>query len=912
VLFSYQAIKMSILGSSTDGGEEQVAIQSDDLPPFPTLGIRWSMIDEILELLGGRDDLAEKSTTDVCEILKAITKPSSLSLCGHLLLSKPDMAGAVTEAKWFVSHAWNGNFLDAMEAIGIFMEKEYPDPNDRDEAVVWFDLFSNSQHDTQNKPFEWFRDTFKNAIGKLGKVLMILEPWDNPVALTRAWCVMELHLCQLTESRFEVSMSKREANRFTAMLTNENTIANFHKMLSQVNSSKSEAREPEDKERIHAAIRSMLRQGFSDLDSRVLRTFEKWMYSTVEARIAVEADPVLVRKLKLCLAELLQCQGHLSEALQVAHELWESCDDKRDYFSLQCESCLANIYYRLGRYRDAEVRWQHCVECRNITGFVNNLAMLYQAQGKYDQAGNMFERVLAMRRATLGNNHADTLLSINSFGVLQVARGNYSSAELLFQECLDIGKILYSEEEHPEIIEFINNLANVHQAQGKYESARQHYEHCLRVRERIFGPDHSYTLDSLSNLAYMLQVQGKYDEAEQLCRQCLEKRINTVGREHPNTIGSMNNLANLLLARAKYDEAEELLVRCKTTLMITHGTEIHSDILNICNTLASVFKAQCKFDEAGRLYQQCIDGWEKIWGREHPHSLLARGNLATLYADQGKSDEALPLHKFCLETAERVLGTEHPDTLRYSNNLAHLYQGLDMLKLAESLFQRGLDTSTRVLGDEHPGTLLAYNNMAGLYMTQQKFADAEPMFKHCVKERSKVLGTDHPDTLTSIHDLGCCFKELNKYDEAESELLRSLDARKRVLGSDHVSTLSSHESLASLYAAQGDKEEAQQLLQRCYDARKRIYGSDNIAALKVANRLAEVLLDRGKYYAAEQLLQPLLSIAIRTFGEEHKVTLGMSIFLQFAYRCQGNHCAAVQLSDQFAERRKRYMELSKR
>jgi tetratricopeptide (TPR) repeat protein len=281
----------------------------------------------------------------------------------------------------------------------------------------------------------------------------------------------------------------------------------------------------------------MLRQGFSDLDSTVLRTFEKWMYSTLQARIAVEADPILVRKLKLCLAELLQCQGRLNDALQVAQELWESCDDKRDDFSLQCESCLAHIYYRLGRYRDAEVRWQHCVECRNITGFVNNLAMLYQAQGKYDQAGDMFERVLAMRRNTLGNNHADTLLSINSFGVLQLARGNYSSAELLFQECLDSRKKQF-EETHPAVIDCINNVASVHHAQGKYESARQHYEHCLRVRERIFGPDHSYTLDSLSNLAYMLQVQGKYDGAEQLCRQCLEKRISTVGREHPNTIHS--------------------------------------------------------------------------------------------------------------------------------------------------------------------------------------------------------------------------------------------------------------------------------------------------------------------------------------------------------------------------------------
>jgi hypothetical protein len=110
-----------------------------------------------------------------------------------------------------------------MEAVEVFVEREIP-LEERDDVVIWFDLFSNSQHSTQNRPFEWWEGTFKSAVQKLGNVMMVLHPWDNPVALTRSWCVIEILAAIQTNCRFEVSMSKKESERFHTMLAEEGVV----------------------------------------------------------------------------------------------------------------------------------------------------------------------------------------------------------------------------------------------------------------------------------------------------------------------------------------------------------------------------------------------------------------------------------------------------------------------------------------------------------------------------------------------------------------------------------------------------------------------------------------------------------------------------------------------------------------
>ena len=60
---------------------------------------------------------------------------------------------------------------------------------------------------------------------------------------------------------------------------------------------------------------------------------------------------------------------------------------------------------------------------------VNNLGVLYQAQGRYSEAEPLYKRALAASERVLGPEHPDTLRSVNNLGVLYQAQGRYSEAE---------------------------------------------------------------------------------------------------------------------------------------------------------------------------------------------------------------------------------------------------------------------------------------------------------------------------------------------------------------------------------------------------------------------------------------------------------------------------------------------------
>ncbi len=67
---------------------------------------------------------------------------------------------------------------------------------------------------------------------------------------------------------------------------------------------------------------------------------------------------------------------------------------------------------------------------------VNNLAELYQAQGRYGDAEPLLQRALAAREKMLGPAHPDTLTSVNNLAGLYYAQGRYGDAEPLLQQAL--------------------------------------------------------------------------------------------------------------------------------------------------------------------------------------------------------------------------------------------------------------------------------------------------------------------------------------------------------------------------------------------------------------------------------------------------------------------------------------------
>jgi tetratricopeptide (TPR) repeat protein len=79
---------------------------------------------------------------------------------------------------------------------------------------------------------------------------------------------------------------------------------------------------------------------------------------------------------------------------------------------------------------------------------------------------------------------------------LYSSKGEYDRALQLFEECLEKRKRILGED-HPDTLKSLNDLADFFESQGQYDRALQLSEECLAKRSCIFGSDHPDTKDAL-------------------------------------------------------------------------------------------------------------------------------------------------------------------------------------------------------------------------------------------------------------------------------------------------------------------------------------------------------------------------------------------------------------------------------
>ncbi len=141
------------------------------------------------------------------EFLRAFKSQHSV-LCGHLtteqvchLLIKPQTAlqrksvvdqlwsterfnECGSDSHWFVCHAWSSLFFPMIDAILNFFEHRA----DRNEAVIWIDVFCISQHSDPESAISpaWWHG-FSKCIDYTGRMLFVIDSWSEPKPLQRSW-----------------------------------------------------------------------------------------------------------------------------------------------------------------------------------------------------------------------------------------------------------------------------------------------------------------------------------------------------------------------------------------------------------------------------------------------------------------------------------------------------------------------------------------------------------------------------------------------------------------------------------------------------------------------------------------------------------------------------------------------------
>ena len=239
--------------------------------------------------------------------------------------------------------------------------------------------------------------------------------------------------------------------------------------------------------------------------------------------------------------------------------------------------------------------------------------------GDLVEAEKMSIQAMKVQETILGQEHNDTLCSMQLLSDVYRLKGMGGAAERLQLKVFEASKRLLGQE-HPDTLASMYSLALIYQSQGRWEEAEKMQIQVLEASKRLLGQEHPDTLKSMHSLALIYQSQGRWEEAEKMQIQVLEASKRLLGQEHPDTLTSTHNLALMYISQVRWEEAEKMQI-------------------------------------------QVLEASKSVLGQEHPYTLTSMYNLAYTWKDMGRDTDAVQLLSTCLEKSRERLGTDHPDTL---------------------------------------------------------------------------------------------------------------------------------------------------------------------------------------------------------------------------------------------------------
>ena len=273
-------------------------------------------------------------------------------------------------------------------------------------------------------------------------------------------------------------------------------------------------------------------------------------------------------------------------------------------------------------------------------------------------------------KETLGENHPDTLASLNNLANSYSNLGEYNKALELKNAVYNARKEILGEK-HPDTLASLNNLANSYSYLGDYNKACKLQNATYNARKEILGENHPDTLTSLNNLAIFYSYLGDYNKACELQNAVYNTRKENLGETHPDTLLV---LSNLLVSQIHQDKTDNESIK-------NHMIAYFENINNLKITAFSIKEVSFRrnylvsFNRVYRLLKSCV--FER-----DIHDLLGY-----LFTNKNLSFE-IDVNRFHNETMDQRLSLEEVSH-EIDNNLIIDFYELDNSKYGIILIKKG-------------------------------------------------------------------------------------------------------------------------------------------------------------------------------------------------------------------------------
>ena len=414
--------------------------------------------------------------------------------------------------------------------------------------------------------------------------------------------------------------------------------------------------------------------------------------------------------------------------------LVEASDPRRSYFdSLAARSMLTEGLARVDRL-DQEPLLQ--------ARMLDALSRIQMSFSDFDAALGLQQRALALRRATLGERHADVAASYEAMALTLRQQGRLAPAESLIGLALALDRAVlapgapalahtlltatniavalgpldraqvYAEEAYhimrrvppgQEVLgaEAIRVMGSVLRRRGQLDSAERVFREYVAYHERHFGPNSAAAALSLTHLGDLYaEALDRPAEAESLYNRSLALQAATLGPLHPSTVHARGSLAALLGRRGELERAESLYLANVEVLARSVGRESESTGEEF-DKLSALMMAAGRPARA-RTYSERAVAARMGTGRGEPGLSASLGGLARAEAALGHVRRGLVLAESSLALRRRAFGDSAPQMTASYELLAALHAQLGHARVAESLYTVQLGVMRRYLPPDHP------------------------------------------------------------------------------------------------------------------------------------------------------------------------------------------------------------------
>lgn len=307
---------------------------------------------------------------------------------------------------------------------------------------------------------------------------------------------------------------------------------------------------------------------------------------------------------------------------------------------------IAEVYSKLGISEAAEASFRESLALQrqelgddhpDTVETVQRLAWLLQYKGDYAEAESLYREALDWKRKHYGDAHRDVADALCGLAWVVHSQGRYDEAEPFYREGLAALRKLTPGDSR-ELASCVNDYALLLQAKGDYDGAEPLYREALAMRRRLFGDQHPFVAYGLNNLGWMLYSKGDYDAAEPLLRESAELVRKKEGRQHPGIAYALSNLAAVQIERGEPAEAEAL--SREAVELFRQNFPGHWRIANSESILGASLAAQGRFEEAEKLLLGSYPIVRDTTGESSKYTEDVLRRLVRLYEAWGRPDDA--------------------------------------------------------------------------------------------------------------------------------------------------------------------------------------------------------------------------------------------------------------------------------